>query len=297
MNSQLANCPICHNQASNIEEYVQENSIFHKQTIFHCSYCSYCFNDNITQFDLNQYYKSDYNSHNFNRKNRFESPSKYFQDEKYQFKPYRSKQHLKIARRFFKSKDNLNILDCGAGLGTTLFWAKEYFNKPSLFAYENDKFAHNYLHQIGAKILLGDPIDSLNSSDESYNLIILSHFLEHISTISLIEYVELLQRKLKDNGILLIEVPNDDWSKYEHLKNNKPPHVSFFSVKSLKKLFKSKFHIHFCVSIGSSVRQERSKIRKIFERTFHITYSKLFMVPSTIDGDCILICVSKKIEL
>ena len=179
-------------------------------------------------------------------------------------------------------------------MGTTLFWAKSFFKKPSLFAYENDKFAHKYLDYIGAKIFSGDPIKSLNSSSVSYDLIILSHFLEHISPLSLIEYVDILLSKLKDKGILLIEVPHDDWSKYNHLVRNNPPHVSFFSLQSLKKLFNSKFHIHFCVSVGSSIRQKRSIIRKVFERIFHIIYYKFFKIPRTIDGDSIIICVTSK---
>ena len=294
MNNQFSNCPICLNQGRKIEEYVQESSIFERQPIFKCTNCSYHWNNNITQSDLNEYYKSDYNLLNFNREKRFVSPLKYFQNEKYQFKPNRSKQHLKIARKLINNKDNLDVLDCGAGMGTTLFWAKSFFNKPSLFAYENDKFAHNYLRHIGAKVLSGDPIESLKSSDKSYDLIILSHFLEHISTLSLIEYVGLLQRKLKDKGVLLIEVPHDDWSKYNHLVRNNPPHVSFFSLQSLKKLFNSKFHIHFCVSVGSSIRQKRSIIRKVFERIFHIIYYKFFKIPRTIDGDSIIICVTSK---
>ena len=59
-------------------------------------------------------------------------------------------------------------------------------------------------------------------------------------------------------------------SKYNHLVRNNPPHVSFFSIKSLKKLFNSKFHIHFCVSVGSSIRQKRSIIRKVFERILKV---------------------------
>ena len=74
MNNQFSNCPICLNQGRKIEEYVQESSIFERQPIFKCTNCSYHWNNNITQSDLNEYYKSDYNLLNFNRETRFVSP-------------------------------------------------------------------------------------------------------------------------------------------------------------------------------------------------------------------------------
>ena len=101
MINQIVNCPICQNHGSYIEKYDQENSIFANQPIFKCSNCSYSWNNTITQSDLNEYYKFDYNSINFNRKERFEPPSKYFKNENYQFKTTHSKQHLKNCDKIY----------------------------------------------------------------------------------------------------------------------------------------------------------------------------------------------------
>jgi hypothetical protein len=186
-------------------------------------------------------------------------------------------------------------LDCGAGLVTTIYLSKNYFNNPSLYAYENDIFTHKYLEHIGAKYFSGDLLESLKSEKkETYNLIILSHFLEHISTSSLVNYVELLLSKLKAEELLLIEVPHDNWMKYPHLLSSNPPHVGFFSIKALKTLFNTRAHIHSCKAIGSSVHKKRSLIIKIVEKIYSTIYSVVFKVPYTMNGNCIIICVGAK---
>jgi len=81
--------------------------------------------------------------------------------------------------------------------------------------------------------------------------------LEHISTSLLIDYVDLLISKLKIGGLLLIEVPNDNWVKYPHKMSSRPPHISFFSKKSLLTLFNTRSHIHLCKTVGSSVYKKK----------------------------------------
>ena len=189
---------------------------------------------------------------------------------------------------------NINILDCGAGLGTTLYWTKGFFKEPSLYAYENDIFSHKYLDYIGATYFTGDPLESLKSVEETYDLIILSHFLEHISPSSLVNYVELLLSKLKEEGILLIEVPHANWAKFPHLKASNPPHVGFFSINAFKNLFHTRAHIHLCGTIRGSVRKKRSFIRKSMEKSYNKFCSAVFKVPYAIDGSCIILSVSAK---
>ena len=51
----------------------------------------------------------DYNNNDFDRSERFDSPKKYFSDESFMFKPYRSKLHLEIARRLISKKSQISI--------------------------------------------------------------------------------------------------------------------------------------------------------------------------------------------
>jgi len=290
---QNTQCPICQTLGSYSHQYKSANTLFDKQPIFSCLNCYFSWNSTLSQEKLNEYYKEDYNLNDFNRSERFELPIKYFSNKNKMFKSERSIQHLKIVSRLV-TKKNISILDCGAGLGTTLFLAKDYFNNASLYGYENDKFSHQYLDHIGAKYISGDPIESLKSLEETFDVIILSHFLEHISSGSLLSYVQLLLTKLKTGGILLIEVPHDNLVKYPQLLKNEPPHVGFFSIKSLKILFNEMGYIHLCGAVGSSIHKERSFLRKVIGRIYFLICSLLFKAPYTIDGGSIILCVSPK---
>jgi len=284
-------CPICQCKGSYSYQYNAVNTIFDKQPILSCSGCDFSWNNTISQKDLNKYYHFDYNNNDFDRSERFDSPKKYFSDESFMFKPYRSKLHLEIARRLISKKSQISILDCGAGLGTTLYLSKHYFKKPSLFAYENDQVSHKYLDHLKVSYFSGDPIESLNSFKKKFDLIILSHFLEHISPESIIDFVDLILDKLNRGGALIIEVPNDNWVKYEHLKSDMPPHVGFFSINSMKELFYNRAHVNLTGTIGKSIKK-RNLFSKVSGKIYSRICKLIYKVPFTKDGDCLLICVS-----
>ena len=79
-------------------------------------------------------------------------------------------------------------MDFGVGLGTTLYYAGKYIDKPNLNAYENDITSKSYLRYTGSNIITGDPEVSLNTYPTHFHVNIISHFLEHLSINILIHF-------------------------------------------------------------------------------------------------------------
>lgn len=100
--------------------------------------------------------------------------------------------------------------------------------------------------------------DTIENVDDcySYNLIHVSHCLEHLNDLHLA--VRKFKKYLADNGILFIEVPNceDLYWKYRFFPN--PPHLHFFNPKSLRYLFEAHdFNVLFLKTCGGLLEIEK----------------------------------------
>jgi len=131
----------------------------------------------------------------------------------------------------FKHQRYLRVLDIGAGFGHIGKELKTRFKslKVSYDTVESNEKAIQYmsLPESGADNVFRklDEIGELK-----YDLIILSHILEHLS--DPVETLMLLTGKLNKNGLLFVEVPNE----YSLWKNEQEPHIQFFSPDTLKKI-------------------------------------------------------------
>lgn len=282
-------CKICNSKSIHSHFYNSNTKTFNKKEILKCSYCNFHFNISISQNDLNYYYQKEYNSNDFCRSELFSTPAEYFSQEKNQFKPGRSKLHINLLKKFSVRSKKLNILDCGAGLGTTLYWASKYLDKPTLNAYENDITSKNYLRYIGSNIITGDPEVSLNTYPAQFDVIIMSHFLEHLSINILNSFLDVVHDKLKPNGIVLVEVPNDNWNLYPHKKHANPPHTCFFSKKSLYNLFSKKFKVNFVNTYGYRLNKNINIFGRIYDKLYSKFYRKTFKLPYNRHGSNLLL--------
>ena len=139
---------------------------------------------------------------------------------------------LEIVSSFNQNKGSL--LDVGAGTGDFLNAAKK--DGWSINGVEPNSKARNLANQ--KNISLVEDINQLPT--QKYDVITLWHVLEHIP--NLFEYIETLKSLLKENGILIIAVPNyksydatyykEFWAAYDV-----PRHLWHFSSKGIKKLF------------------------------------------------------------
>jgi SAM-dependent methyltransferase len=139
---------------------------------------------------------------------------------------------LDILSSFHQNKGSL--LDVGAGTGDFLIAAKK--NGWITSGVEPNQKARSLAHK--KNITLVEEIDLLPS--QKYDVITLWHVLEHVP--NLFEYIEKLKSLLKDNGTLIIAVPNyksfdavtykKHWAAYDV-----PRHLWHFSSTGIQNLF------------------------------------------------------------
>tara|TARA_B100001175_G_scaffold311997_1_gene317269 strand:+ start:1833 stop:2624 length:792 start_codon:yes stop_codon:yes gene_type:complete len=152
----------------------------------------------------------------------------------------------------------LNVLEIGPGPG---FFLKEMIkNHPEFkyFAVETDLSCHENLNTLGVNL-----ISKIDEFENSFDLVIMSHVLEHVSNPK--KFIGLLRKSLVKNGIMFIEVPCKDYL----FKPFYEPHLLFFDKISMKKLVKDfklmkiSYHGRLIREIGSLKELFFSKLVRI----------------------------------
>lgn len=176
--------------------------------------------------NLGDYYKSeDYISHTDSKKSLF--------DKVYQnVKNITLKRKLKLINSFNVSSKN--ILDVGAGTGDFLKVCKQ--NSWNVFGTEPSLDARTIAAR--KEIQLKENLSAYKN--QQFDVITLWHVLEHVENLS--KYIVELNTLLKDDGRLLIAVPNfksfdakyynEHWAAFDV-----PRHLWHFSQNSIHKLF------------------------------------------------------------
>ncbi len=175
--------------------------------------------------DLAKYYESDkYISHTDGNKSIIDKVYKLV-------KNYTLKKKLKLINSFnTKSK---TILDIGAGTGDFLSICKK-----------NNWLVNGVEPSDNAKKLAFDKgitlENDINIYDEKFDIITMWHVLEHIANLE--EYIIKLKSLLKENGVLVIAVPNYKSYDAKYYKEywaafDVPRHLWHFSKSSIDKLF------------------------------------------------------------
>ncbi len=176
---------------------------------------------------LSRYYESEnYISHTDGRKTLFE--------KLYQWvKHYNLKHKIKLISQY--KKENINLLDIGAGTGDFIKACQQYAHWQAVGVEPNDK----------ARIKASDKQLTLYPNYEaltphSFDVITLWHVLEHIP--DTVQEIKILKNLLKDNGLLVIAVPNYRSFDAKHYQQywaafDVPRHLWHFSKDSIKQLF------------------------------------------------------------
>ncbi len=195
---------------------------------------------------LHQYYVRDY-AHLTDRHER-PAPAAYFASREAMFKPQRSLSQLRLAAKHLPDPPR-RILDLGAGFGTTLYLAKEFWAEAALLAVEPDSAMAPYLQHIGAEVVQSPG----QVEAQSVDLVIASHVLEHYQAAEVAEVLQELRRLLAPGGIVVAEVPNSDFVAYPQIAGHShEPHLLFFSPAAFSALFtKAGFSIRFASTVGS----------------------------------------------
>lgn len=226
----IENCPICnHNEFTHFltgKDYTVSQKDFNIVT---CSNCDFHFTNPIpVEDEIGEYYKSEsYISHSSSKKGLI--------NKIYQLVRKRTlKQKVKLIKNL--SKGN-NHLDIGAGTGHFIHQTSlAGFNSVGL---EPDEDARKFAIE-NFKVNI-QPIENLYTIEEkSIDVITLWHVLEHVYHLK--KDVLQISKVLKDDGVLIVAVPNMDsydakkykefWAAYDL-----PIHLYHFKPKDIENLF------------------------------------------------------------
>jgi SAM-dependent methyltransferase len=119
-----------------------------------------------------------------------------------------------------------SILEFGPGLG---YFARAWlrnFTQSQYFSVETDLECRRELKKIGIRDL-SDEVDN-ESRLESFDLLIMSHVLEHVT--EPVDFILTASSYLRPGGALFVEVPFRDY----HYKSIDEPHLLFFNKISLE---------------------------------------------------------------
>ncbi|MHA1250529.1 MAG: class I SAM-dependent methyltransferase [Candidatus Helarchaeota archaeon] len=230
-------CPIC-----NYEKYKKKKKITWRKMVFKNSkmyICKFCKTASIFPIPSEKYLSTI----NKNYWTIFASPNAF--DKNIILKQTRSRYNYisKYVDAIYKKK----ILDIGSGFAYFFDIILEHYNK--IYNYnviETDKTIYNFLKKKNINKIYSNIEEIL---DNDYDLIIMSHILEHLPNPK--EYLMKVKKCLKDKGILFIEVPNQDFLYLENLGL----HLLSFNPKALKYLLKSiGFHIIDITTVGYSLK-------------------------------------------
>ncbi|WP_314281154.1 class I SAM-dependent methyltransferase [Capnocytophaga leadbetteri] len=176
---------------------------------------------------LSRYYESEnYISHTDGRKTLFE--------KLYQWvKHYNLKHKIKLISQY--KKENINLLDIGAGTGDFIKACEQYAHWQAVGVEPSDKAR---IKASNKQLTLYPNYEALTS--HSFDVITLWHVLEHIP--DTVQEIKILKNLLKDNGLLVIAVPNYRSFDAKHYQQywaafDVPRHLWHFSKDSIKQLF------------------------------------------------------------
>ncbi len=158
-----------------------------------------------------------------------------------------------------KGTEPVRILDIGAGFGHILHAFGKCFPDSTRYAIEISDVCIKHLSSLGIKVYPELAETILPKMDEQFDIIVLSHVLEHLSNPT--EMVRLLRERLSNSGLLYIEVPNIPIESLTKYPDNKwapradEPHITFFSKETLMTLLtKQDLNVLFCETGGAKYK-------------------------------------------
>jgi len=224
MNNNSTNCPIC--ESSNTifhSKFRNKNEVFNNLKKFICNDCELVFSFPMPNDDSLNNYNAGYHQNAHGGHKRDYKLEAFFRGI--------AKCRLNTLENHinFNTSNSFRVLEIGPGPGV---FAKEWLSKYQKTDYhviETDTSVHYKLNDLGIKIIK-EP--DLESNKSFYDLIIISHVLEHVT--DPIKFLGNFVKTLKKDGHLFIEVPCRDW---DH-KDEDEPHLLFFEKKSFESLIK-----------------------------------------------------------
>jgi len=166
--------------------------------------------------------------------------------------------YLGLGHTVFNKNDV--FLDLGPGSGNSFSTATLVLESPICYGIELNVGAKEFYERAyGAKTF--QSISQFIEEGLKAKLIILSHSLEHFSLSEISELMNKLKMAIAPEGVIVIEVPNDDLTIFGSTRKNDSPHLLFFNQQSL---------IHLVTNYGFEV-VAFTKVGNTRISSFHIS--------------------------
>ena len=248
-------CPNCERNEFSIHDKYYHGRRLNIKNILICKVCKLKQADNLPS---NEKLKSFYN--NINTKLLFDY-SKESGFKKY-YQNFDSNLRFIIEKTKLNIKENLNMIDIGAGNGRTLLQIKDLTNWNSI-GIEPDETKLKALNFFQLNII-NDVFENVSNSlkDDHYDLITISQVLEHVENPS--SLLKKINKKLNKNGYLWIDVPLCNNNYFNSRINDDVGHLYFFDEYTLGDILKkNNFHTISSGSFGKRISSKRSIFQSV----------------------------------
>jgi SAM-dependent methyltransferase len=251
----MAVCVSC--GSTNLEfigEYLYHGEKFRKffpdLTVLSCEQCGLQQTDHAS---IDEQKLTDYYRHDYRKETNFVAMSKF----NHRLWTERGRALARVAAQHINPLEVDKIFEIGAGYGYNLIEFQKQFESARLFA---DELASKLPPQ---------HITQTNIDDGPYDIVIMSHVLEHLTYPK--EFISRVVKNLRPGGLLVVEVPNEGNEEFVcQEKNGMPfhaPHIIFFTEKTLRPFFDENFkelRIKLLGTAGSTIAEEmRQRERKV----------------------------------
>lgn len=230
-------CPVCGSTPQRSEEYINGQfaflegveDIFSASNIQICQGCTYSFAyPFITEQKLSAFYRDHYRRH-------IQSP---FYGENVcggERPAARDIAQVMLAAQFARRMSS--FLDIGAGTGNSVAAAKRFNPLCACHAVEADSYAKVVLQSRGVNVIhpKAANFDLGREYSQHFDVVLMSHVLEHCNGCDVLSVLRNVRKLVADGGVLVLEVPNDDFTKDLPQRTNDAPHLSFFSPQALRR--------------------------------------------------------------
>ena len=153
----------------------------------------------------------------------------------------------------------LRILDVGAGYGHILHMLGLAFPGTHRLAIELSEPCVAHMRQIGVEVMEGTLESELPSLNEPFDIIVLSHVLEHL--LNPVTILGQLRTHLRPGGLLYVEVPHvspDALGRYPDspwAPRHDEPHLTFFGAGELTRVLeRAGLRVQFAETAGPEYR-------------------------------------------
>lgn len=239
--------------------------IFDEMKILCCSDCGLgVVSEDVDEGDLSEYYSSTYGG--LAKKyalTDIDSPLKSHVID------YRSISQITLIKNYMDLDKSKTVLEIGSGKGDFYAALRDLSLNCKYVTYEPQREAKEKLTHMGIEVINKsfEPNDAANN-DSIYDLIVMSHCLEHFHPSKVNGTIESIYKMLKPGGYFFCEVPNADLLKFPNAGERVVPHLTFFSILSLKKILKrNNFDISFIETCGNLQRdKDAGSIIEEYER-------------------------------